>query len=119
MKIQALIAHLAATTTAATTDGITIIATTTATTTGSTTFAAMTTATTTDDTTIAATTTVVSIRTTDEIGQMDSNLVRIAAADQITSLPTSMSHAQSVTTMSSTIRSSTDRAPCTRTPNTR
>ena len=91
MKIQALIARLAATTTA----------------------------TMTDSTMFAATTTVVSIGTADEIGQMDSNLVRIVVADQITLLPTSMSRAQSVTTMSSTRRSSTDRAPCTRTPNTR
>ena len=91
MKIRALIARLAATTTA----------------------------TMTDDTTIAATTTAVSIGTADEIGQLDSNLVRIAAADQITLLPTSMSHAQSVTTMSSTRRSSTDHAPYIRTPNTR
>jgi len=39
------------------------------------------TATTTDSTTIAATMTVVSVGTADEIGQMDSNLVRIAAVD--------------------------------------
>ena len=97
MKIQALIARL------------------TTTTTNSTTF----TATMTDSTTIAATTTIVSIGTADEIGQMDSNLVRIAAVDQITLLPTSMSRAPSVTTMSSIRRSSTVRAPYTRTPNTR
>jgi hypothetical protein len=63
--------------------------------------------------------TTVSIGTADEIGQMDTKLVRIAATDQITLLPTSMSRAQSVTTMSSTRRSLTDRAPYTRMPNTR
>ena len=83
MKIRALIACLTATMTAPTTDS----------------------------TMIAAMTTAVSIGTADEIGQMDSNLVRIAAADQITLLPTSMSHAQSVTMMNSTRRSLTDHAP--------
>ena len=96
MKIRALIACLATTTTTTTTDR--------------TTFAT---------TTIAATMATVSIGTADEIGQMDSNLVRTAAADQITLLPTSMSRAQSVTTMSSTRKSLMDHAPCTRMPNTR
>ena len=105
MKIRALIARLAATTTATMTDNITIATTMTATTT--------------DSTTVIATTTVVSTGTADVIGQMDSNLVSIAAADQITSSPTSMSHAQSVTTTSSTKRFWMVRAPCTRTPNTR
>ena len=91
MKTRALIARLAATTTAPTTDS----------------------------TMTAATTIVVSTGTADVIDQMDSNLVRIAAADQTTLLPTSMSHAPSITMMSSRRRSSTDHAPCTRTPNTR
>ena len=105
MKIQALIARLAATTTATTTDSTTITAATTATTT--------------DSTTVAATMTAVSTGTANMIGQMDSNLVRIIAADQTTLLPTLMSRMPSVTTMSSIRRSSTAHAPCTRTPNTR
>ena len=91
MKMRALIAHLAAMTTAPTTDA----------------------------TMTAASTTAVTIMTAVVIEQKDPSLAKIATAGQTTSSPPSVNLAPNATTTSSTKRSSTARALSTRMPNKR
>ena len=91
MRIRALIAHLAATMTAPTTD-VTVT---------------------------AASMTVATIAIAAVIGQEDIGLAKITAADQNTSSPPSVNLAPSATMTNSTKRSSAAYALFTRTPNTR